>query len=78
MRISINIMGHLLCDVEGLQREYRDLEVPDGITPAEALSRIGLKRELLYMVLVNGSRINGDYHLKDGDRVTVFSPPAGG
>jgi sulfur carrier protein ThiS len=71
-------MGHLVDIVEGLQRKYYNLEVEDGMTLRRVLCNIGLKQELVYVVLVNGERKPSDYYLMEGDRITVFSPPAGG
>ncbi|MBA1336898.1 MAG: hypothetical protein HPY66_3334 [Firmicutes bacterium] len=77
MKIQVEVMGHLTDVVAGLERK-QEVDLPDNTALSMLLSNLGIKRELAYMVLVNGQREDGSHLLRDGDRVTVFSPPAGG
>lgn len=55
------------------------LEVEPGATLGAALERLGIDREHVHLVMVNGTmeRDHGRT-LADGDELTVFPPVAGG
>jgi sulfur carrier protein ThiS len=54
------------------------LEVPEGKTVAELLAELKVPEDLPKIVFLNGLHAKGDETLKDGDRLTVFPPIAGG
>lgn len=63
-------------DVEGTGPFW--LEVPDGTT-VDALMRIlGIPGRLIKQAFVDHVQQDGDYVLKDGSRIAIFSPIAGG
>jgi molybdopterin converting factor small subunit len=53
-------------------------EVEDGITIRELLAQLGVPAEAVKIIFLNGVQANGDETLKEGDRVGVFPPVAGG
>ena len=58
------------------------LDVPDGITVAQAYEPFGLPSKLVHLVLVNGSYIapehRGTRALVEGDVLAIWPPIAGG
>ncbi len=54
------------------------LEIEDGTTVEDLLVTMGVPLEQAKLVYVNGRRVNLDYTFKDGDRVGIFPPVAGG
>jgi sulfur-carrier protein len=54
------------------------MEVPDGKTVTEVLEELKIPPEMPKIVFLNGLHAKGDEKLKDGDRLTVFPPIAGG
>ncbi|MBO6520248.1 MAG: MoaD/ThiS family protein [Rhodospirillales bacterium] len=59
-----------------------DLEVNDGTTPTQVISRLGLPERMCHMVLVNGVYIAPDERLEkvleEGDHLAIWPPVAGG
>lgn len=54
------------------------LEIPEGKTVSELLAELKVPEDLPKIVFLNGLHATGDEMLKDGDRLTVFPPIAGG
>jgi molybdopterin converting factor small subunit len=53
-------------------------EVAEGTTIMELLKGLELPIDKIKMIFLNGLHATGDEVLKDGDRVGVFPPVAGG
>ncbi len=53
-------------------------EVAEGTTITELLKSMELPIDKIKMIFLNGLHATGDEVLKDGDRVGVFPPVAGG
>lgn len=54
------------------------LELPDGATVADAAARLRLPEGLVHAAAVNGESCELDHSLREGDRVSLFPPAAGG
>ena len=57
---------------------HQILEVAEGTTIMELLKGLKLPIDKIKMIFLNGLHSTGEEVLKDGDRVGVFPPVAGG
>lgn len=55
-----------------------EVELDHGTTIVGLLELLGVPAETVKLVFVNGVHATGEAPLKDGDRVGVFPPVAGG
>jgi sulfur carrier protein ThiS len=55
-----------------------DLEIPDGTIVSGIIGRIGVPKEEIAFVAVNGSRVPVSQILQDGDKVKFFQMVGGG
>lgn len=79
MRIEINLFASLAVYAPaGEGRGSRFLNVETGMTIREVLKRLGVPLDSVKMIFLNGVHGNGGEVLKEGDRVGVFPPVAGG
>lgn len=75
MQVEIECVGSL----KGWQPDSRRLEVPEGATIAEALSRLGIPASEVHVVLRNGSpQPDHQTPLAPDDRITVLPLVGGG
>ena len=80
MKIEINLFASLaryMRDKTGSQAS-RVLEVGEGTTIIDVLLRMEVPLDKVKILFLNGIHATGDEVLKDGDRVGVFPPVAGG
>ena len=80
MKIELNLFASLAQyapDKTG-SHNRQILEVAEGTTIIRLLEELGLPMDKIGMIFVNGLHAAGDEVLKDGDRVGVFPPVAGG
>jgi molybdopterin synthase sulfur carrier subunit len=54
------------------------LEVDEGTTISDLLEALKVPTNHIKLIFVNGIHAKGDHVLKEGDRVGVFPPVAGG
>ena len=54
------------------------IDVPDGTTVREAISRFDIPLDDTSVIVLNGLTVDLDMPLKEGDMVTAFSAIAGG
>ena len=54
------------------------LQMPEGARLADLLARVGVPEDEVKTAFVNNRRRDEDYRLRDGDRVALFPPVAGG
>ncbi len=52
--------------------------IKDGETVLELVDRLGIPRDEIKIVFVNGVTVSLDKPLADGDRVGIFPPVGGG
>ena len=55
-----------------------ELDVPDGTTVREAISRFDIPLDDTSVIVLNGLTVDMNTPLKEGDMVTAFSAIAGG
>jgi molybdopterin converting factor small subunit len=55
-----------------------ELDVPDGTSVYEAISRFDIPLDDTSVIVLNGLTVDLDTPLKEGDMVTAFSAIAGG
>ena len=53
-------------------------EMPDGATVADLIRHLGVPEELASVITIGDEAIDASQALKEGDRVTVIPPVAGG
>jgi sulfur-carrier protein len=53
-------------------------EMPDGATVTDLIRKLGVPEELASVITIGDEAIDASQALKDGDRVTVIPPVAGG
>ena len=74
MSAKLRPVGHLKSLVNGQE----EVEVESGCTVRVALDRIGIRSELVALVMVNGEQRDKDYILQDGDVFKVLAVIGGG
>lgn len=74
MDITVRLFATLR---EGRAREQK-LGLPEGATPADILETLGIAREDVAILLVNGRDGAMEASLSDGDTVSLFPPVGGG
>jgi len=80
MKVELNLFASLARyapDKTG-SHSHRMLDVAEGTTIMELLNRMELPIDKIKMIFLNGLHAAGDEVLRDGDRVGVFPPVAGG
>jgi molybdopterin synthase sulfur carrier subunit len=80
MKIEMNLFASLaryMPDKTG-SHGHRVMETADGITIVEILKRLDVPLDKVKVIFLNGVHAKGEEILKEGDRVGVFPPVAGG
>lgn len=80
MKVELNLFASLARyarDKTGSHGHYM-MDVPDGTTIMALLNSLELPIDKIRMIFLNGLHAAGDEVLKEGDRVGVFPPVAGG
>ena len=80
MKIEIKLYASLACYMP-VQEEGSDLiraEVKAGTTVKQLLDKLKVPADHIKIIFLNGTHAGGDAVLKDGDRLGVFPPVAGG
>ncbi|MEN6321251.1 MAG: MoaD/ThiS family protein [Syntrophaceae bacterium] len=80
MKIEVNLFASLaryMRDKTGIQGS-RLLEIEEGTTIIDILTRMEVPLDKVKILFLNGIHATGDEVLKEGDRVGVFPPVAGG
>jgi len=54
------------------------VELPAGSTVGDLVTRLGVEPRLAKLIFIDHIRCNGDTPLRDGARVDIFPPIAGG
>ena len=61
-----------------VEKKQRYLEIGEGTTVNVLLENLKVPLEIVKLVFLNGTHAKGNEVLKDGDRLGVFPPVAGG
>lgn len=79
MMIEVALYGALAHYLpKGAQSRKATMECADGVTVAQVIDLLGIPTPHPTMLLVNGLHVGADAALKEGDRLAVFPPLAGG
>lgn len=76
-RVRIRLFGELARFSGGRGYEF-DWPLSEGQTTAGLLSEIGIPDSEVWMVAINGTRVETGARPRPGDEVMVFSPVGGG
>jgi molybdopterin synthase sulfur carrier subunit len=63
---------------KGTTDDSKTIEISEGISIDMLIDQLGIPNDTVKAVFLNGIRAKGDEILKDGDRVGIFPPVAGG
>ena len=80
MRITVNIYAYLRCygtapDPSIWQKEW---DLPEGASVSDVLGKLKLPKEVRLTVLLNGSSVDKNALLKEGDIIHVLPQMSGG
>ena len=75
--VNITVHGHAVEFFPDKKGRF-GLELAEPLTIRDILGRLGVKPELVAIVLVNGHRQGTNYVPIDGDEIAFLSPVAGG
>ncbi|SFQ99653.1 Sulfur carrier protein ThiS (thiamine biosynthesis) [Desulfoscipio geothermicus DSM 3669] len=54
------------------------VELPEGGTIRDLLLKIGIPKDHVFTILVDGKHRSFDYTVRDGERISLFPPVGGG
>ena len=80
MRIQVRFYASLERYLPGERdsRSFRHMEVNEGSTVGEFLEALQVPADTVKLIFLNGVHAEPDQILKEGDRLGVFPPVAGG
>ena len=71
LRLFVTLSKYLPDNSEGL-------EISEGTTVEKLILDVGIPKELVKLIFINGKKQNRSYQLKNNDRVGLFPPVGGG
>jgi molybdopterin converting factor small subunit len=77
MNIRVELQAYLADYAPGDGGRFA-YEMPVGATVADLIRRLGVPEELASVITIGDEAIDASQALKEGDRVTVIPPVAGG
>jgi len=78
-RVEVRLHASLERIRPGLKAgEALPLELREGTTVERMVEALGIPKNGIHLVLINGTTRSLDHPLSDGDRVALFSPIGGG
>jgi molybdopterin converting factor small subunit len=79
VRVEVRLHASLERARPGLKAgEVLPLELKEGTTVGRVAEELGIPKNGVHLVLVNGRMRHFDHPLSDGDRVALFPPVGGG
>ncbi len=79
MRINVRLSGSLRRYIpDGAEGSPFELEVADGTTVSQVMSRLGVPAERAHMATVDGEQVDVAQVVREGQEVSLFPPLAGG
>ncbi len=80
MTVTVRAHGELGRYLKPLGGDTASVALPAGATVGALLDRLGINRDEVWLVAVNGDVVDDgeDRRLADGDRVDLFAAVAGG
>jgi molybdopterin synthase sulfur carrier subunit len=77
MNIRVDLQAYLDDYAPGDSGSFA-YEMPDGATVADLIRKLGVPEELASVITIGDEAIDASQALKEGDRVTMIPPVAGG
>ena len=74
MKLSVKLFATLR---EGRGKQL-DVEIDNGLNVLKVMETLGIKKNDVSIILVNGINTNLDAVLSDGDTLSLFPPVGGG
>jgi len=74
MKLSVKLFATLR---EGRGKQL-DVEIDNGLSVLKVIEKLGIKKNDVSIILVNGINTNLDAVLSDGDTLSLFPPIGGG
>jgi sulfur-carrier protein len=80
MRIQVRLYASLqrFMPAERDSSSFHDMEVDEGTTVAGVMHALHVPAETVKLIFLNGIHAQTDQILKEGDRLGIFPPVAGG
>ncbi|MEO8458532.1 MAG: MoaD/ThiS family protein [Chloroflexota bacterium] len=78
MKVRVELQSYLADQYAPGDDAKFSLEVPDGATVSDILRKLGVPMEQAAVLTLGDEAVQGEQQLKEGDRVTVIPPVAGG
>jgi molybdopterin converting factor small subunit len=75
--VRVRVFGALVVFTPG-RAERHELSLPPGTTAGEAVARLGVPDEEVWLLSVANRQVPPEYVLADGDELLVFPPVGGG
>ncbi|MDR7543777.1 MAG: MoaD/ThiS family protein [Armatimonadota bacterium] len=76
MQVTVEVMGPIRSHLP--QRRTAVVSLPPDATVADALRAVGVPEDERWNASVEGQLVDATHPLRDGDRLLVFAPIAGG
>jgi sulfur-carrier protein len=78
MNVQVNLYATLALKTTKRGAEAGLIEIVDGTSVGDILDRLGVSRDAPKIIFLNGVHADLETVPKDGDRIAVFPPIAGG
>ena len=79
MKIDLKLYASLSCHLpDGAEGNSCVMEIREGTTVGRLLEYLNIPSDAIKIMFLNGIHATGDEILKEGDRLGVFPPVAGG
>jgi molybdopterin synthase sulfur carrier subunit len=78
MNVRVNLYATLALQTTKQGSEASLIEIEDGTSIGDILDRLGVSRDAPKIIFLNGVHADLETIPKDGDRIAVFPPIAGG
>ena len=78
MNVQVNLYATLALQTTRRGAEADLVEIEDGTSIGDILDRLGVSRDSPKIIFLNGVHADLETIPKDGDRIAVFPPIAGG
>ena len=78
MNVQVNLYATLALQTTKQGTEAGLIEIEDGTSVGAILDRLGVSRDAPKIIFLNGVHSDLETIPKDGDRIAVFPPIAGG
>ena len=80
MRIHVRLYASLerYTPFEKDRSSFHEMEVDEGTTVGQLLQTLRVPADTVKLIFLNGVHANADHILREGDRLGVFPPVAGG